>query len=103
MPDFKSTDVDSKKIDNTADSIEDDVNELLSICSFIQGDVMVNLDPYWQGQAKQSFEKQFGAYYINLLKLVEGYKEINDQLKKAGVAYEKADDTVRQLIAKMPR
>lgn len=102
MPDFKSTDVDSKQIENTTVSIDEDIKELLSICSVIESDVMVNLNPYWQGQAKQSFEQKFALFEMNLVKLVDGYKELNEQLKKAGITYSKADDSVRQLIAKLP-
>lgn len=103
MPTLKSTDVDSNQISNIATSIDDDIKELLSICTLIEGDIMGNLDPYWQGQAKLSFEKKFKSYSINLARLVDGYQKINDQLKKTGIAYGIVDDTVKQNIAKMPR
>lgn len=103
MPDFKSTDVDSKQIENTAANIDRDIQELCSISSVIKDGVMVNLDPYWQGQAKESFEQQLAQFSLNLISLVDGYKELNEQLKKAGNTYSKADDSVRQLIAQLPR
>ena len=102
MPDFKSTDVDSEQIDNTSRGIDDDIGELQSIRSVFENDVMVNLNPHWQGQAKQSFEEQFTALVLLYEKLIEGYRDLNEELKKAGTAYNKADDSVKQLIAKLP-
>jgi WXG100 family type VII secretion target len=102
MPNFKSTDVDSRQIDNIAVNISDDINELLSIRSELESNVIANLGPYWQGQAKERFESQFNAWFVTFSKLVNGYMELNEQLKKAGIVYGRADDTARQLIAKMP-
>jgi len=103
MPDFKLTDVDSQQIENTASNLDNDIKELLSVCSIVKHDVMANLNFCWQGQAKQSFEQQFNLFTANLVKLVDGYKELNEHLKKAGNTYSKADESVRQLVEKLPK
>ncbi|NMA33883.1 MAG: WXG100 family type VII secretion target [Clostridiaceae bacterium] len=103
MPDFRSTDVDSRQIENTAASLDEDIKALSSVCTFIRNDVMANLDPYWEGQAKQSFEQRFTRFAEALVKLVDEYRVLNDLLKRAGDTYGKADDSVRNTIAKLPR
>lgn len=101
MPDFKMIDVDSKLIENTFTSISEDIKELLSISAILSGETMSNLNPYWQGPAKESFEMQFNVYVESFKKLVDTYETLNNQLKTAGNNYDRADDSVKQLIAKM--
>ena len=36
MPDFRSTDVDSRQIENTAASLDEDIKALSSVCTFIR-------------------------------------------------------------------
>lgn len=103
MPDFRSTDVDSGRVSNTAGSIDQDISELQAISKIIESGVIPNLTPYWQGQAKESFEQQFNFFALELKSLVEGYQELNEQLRKAGAAYGKADDSVQQIIRRLPK
>ena len=103
MPDFRSTDVDSGQIDSMSKSIDGDIDELRSIRAVFESSVMVSLNPYWQGQAKQIFEEQFTAFEGLFDKLIDSYRDLNEELKKAGSAYSRADDTVKQLIEGLPR
>ena len=103
MADFNSTDVDSGQIENISKGIDDDISELQSICKYFESSVMANLNPYWQGTAKQSFEERFSAFTAIFEKLIEGYKDLNEELKKAGTAYNGAENSVMQLIAKLPK
>ena len=103
MPEFRSTDVDSGQIDNASRGIDNDIKELQSIRAVFVNNVMSSLNPYWQGPAKQSFEEQFSAFTVLFEKLIEGYLDLNEELKKAGIAYNKADGSVMQLIAKLPK
>lgn len=103
MPDFDLTGVDSKQIENTAAGIDDNIAELLSICSVIENEVTENLNPYWQGQARQNFEQQFILFAANLSKLINEYRELNEQLKKAGKTYVNADERAGNIIAGLPK
>ncbi len=103
MPDFNSTDVDSKLVSDVANSIDNYINELQSIAKVIESGIMASLNPYWQGQAKESFEQRINFCSLDLKNLVEGYNELNEQLRKAGVAYGKADDAVLQIVSKLPK
>ena len=103
MPSFTSTDVDSRLVSDTAVGIDSYISELESIAKAIEGGIMPNLNPYWQGSAKESFEQKLGLCNLDLTGLVEKYKELNEQLKKAGAEYGRADDSVKQIVAKLPK
>ncbi|UNC91118.1 WXG100 family type VII secretion target [Candidatus Contubernalis alkaliaceticus] len=103
MPGFKITDVDSTAIQNTSSSIDEDIHELLSISAVLSGDIMKDLNPYWQGTAKDSFEKQLNNYVKAFNKLAGTYENLNKQLKASGSTYKKAGDSVMQRIMKIPR
>ena len=103
MPDFKSTDVDSGQVSVTAVSIDDYINELQSIHNKIKSGIVPNLTPYWQGPAKENFDQRITFFAVELSNLISEYKELNEQIKMAGTAYGKADDSVIQIIAKLPK
>ena len=103
MPDFRSTDVDSGQIDRTTYGIDSNLSELQSIRTVFRNSVMASLNPYWQGAAKQTFEEQFAAFTDLYDKLIEAYQSLNEELKKTGSAYDRADGSVRQLIAGLPK
>ena len=103
MPDFRSTDVDSRIVSDAAASIDGYIKELQSTSKTVQSGIMPNLTPYWQGPAKESFELWFTFFSFELENLIKGYIELNEQLKKAGTEYGKADDIVKQIMAKLPK
>jgi WXG100 family type VII secretion target len=103
MPNFTSTDVDSKVVSDAAASIDNFINELQSIAKAIESGIMPSLNPYWQGQARDRFEQKINSCSIDLSSLVAGYRELNEQLKKAGTEYNRADGSVRQIVANLPR
>lgn len=103
MPDYKSTDVDSKQVDSTAKGIEAEIKELVSINAILASSILVNLEPYWQGPAMESFKTQFLAYKESFRKFVDEHEELNENLQAAGKNYGQADDSVRQLIGKMAK
>lgn len=103
MPDFKLTDVDSKQIDNASTGIDEHIEEMQAVYEVLHNNVMQNLEPCWDGQAKRNFHQQFIIFVSMYASLLKGYKDLNEQLKKASKTYAKADDSVKQLIAKLPK
>lgn len=103
MPDYKLTGVDMARITNTANSIADDIKELNAIQAEIKNNIVPLLDQHWQGLAKQSFDNRITVYLAGYSGLVDGYSQLNDQLKKAGEAYGGADNEAKQIIAKLPK
>ena len=103
MPDFRFTNVDSKLVSDAATSIDNYINELQSITIAIESGIMPSLNPHWQGQARDRFEQKITSSSLDLKSLVDGYKELNDQIKKAGASYTKADNAVIQIVAKLPK
>lgn len=103
MPDFRLTDVDTKLIESTANAIGEDIEVLMSISVALSSSIMTELHPCWQGPAKESFEKQFGAFSDTFRKYAENCKQLNEQLKAAGGRYRGADDAVKQLITQLPK
>ena len=103
LPDFKSTDVDSRQVSSTSAGIDNYINELVSINRILENNIAAGVDPYWQGSAKDLFKLQLGVCIESLNELVNGYREINEQLINAGKSYESADDSVLQLIARLPK
>ena len=103
MPDHKKTDTDSEQISDAAVSIDSCISGLQSICKTADNSVMPKLIPCWQGQAKDSFEEKFILFILELTNLTAGYDELNEQLKKAAAAYAKADESVLQITAGLPK
>jgi len=103
MPNFELTDVDSKLVGDIAVNIDDYISALQSVYKTIESGVMPNLTPCWQGKAKENFEQKLTTFALELSKLIKGYSDLNWQLRKAGTAYGEADDSVRQVIAKLPK
>lgn len=104
MPDFKMTAVDGKQVLATSNSIlDDDINSLLAISSDNEKNIISQIDPCWAGAAKEAFVRDFIQYTSGLTKLLDGYRELAEQLRKAGENYDKADEMVRQLITKLQR
>jgi|GEM_PF-2613560 len=103
MSDFRFTNVDSLLINNAVADIDKYISELQTIATAIENGIMPSLNPYWDGQAKRLFEQKFNSDSVNVKDLVARYKELNGELKKAGNEYGKADDSVRQTIAKLPK
>lgn len=103
MPNFKSTDVDSRLVSDAAASIDDYLRELESMFKMVESGIVPNLTPYWQGLAKENFEQKIAFFALQLSDIIAGYKDLNEQLKKSGMAYDKTDDSVKQIIAKLPK
>ena len=103
MPDFQLTNVDSKLISDAASSIDGYLREIQSVHKTIESGVMINLTPYWQGPAMEMFEQRINFIIVELATLIKGYTELNEQLMKAGTAYGAADESVKQIIAKLPK
>jgi len=102
MPDFISTNVDSKTIDDAAISVSNNIDDLQSIIKTIESQVMPNLNLYWQGQACEAFKLKLSSLTQEIATLTAEYTLLNDLLTSAGTEYEKSNDTVLQTITKLP-
>jgi WXG100 family type VII secretion target len=62
---------------------------------------MFELNPYWDGAAKQSFENKFMMFIENFEKLVNSFESLNDKLKETMKTYDTADNDVTSAIGKL--
>ena len=102
MPDFVSTEVDGALVAGAAASIEGYINELQSICKYIETGAASELSPHWQGLAKDGFARRAAGFAFELNDLIAGYRELNEMLKQAGAAYCAADESVANAVASLP-
>ncbi|MDR1605187.1 MAG: WXG100 family type VII secretion target [Gracilibacteraceae bacterium] len=96
------TDVDADRLLSVRAQIAADVSNIVKVRNYLRGQVVGALEPYWQGQAKETFTQQFNAFLTNLEGFSQSCEELNAELEKAGKSYNNADAEVNRLTAGLP-
>lgn len=92
------TNVDTNQIGETLQSIRQNVDTLSRISNTLENSVLSRLAPYWEGEAKNLFFRQFPSFNNSLRKLVEGYENLYIELEAAQIDYSRANDSVMSQV-----
>jgi WXG100 family type VII secretion target len=96
------TETDTGSIANAVASVRDDVGAISGVRDVLSQQVLSELEPYWQGAAKDAFTRQFTEFVTAFGEFTKGCEALNAELDKAGANYNGADEHVLQLIAGLP-
>lgn len=100
---LKSTNVDTDVLKYAARNIDDNIKRLSAASTYFLNTTMSELDPYWDGAAKKSFENKFLKFRDNFDKLVKSFDSLNNKLKETEKNYTGADNEVSNAIGKLGR
>jgi WXG100 family type VII secretion target len=97
------TDVDADRVLSVKAQIARDIEGARNVHGTLKGQVISALAPCWQGQAYETFARQFASFLTALDAFLKDCGTLNAELEKAGTNYNKADGDVRALVAALPR
>ena len=98
-----STEADSGAIAAAAAKIGDGIETMRSVYAETNGNLMGRLDPYWEGEARDSFEKSLNEFTALLDKFINDHAEVNARLMRSASVYGRADDTARRIAGNLAR
>lgn len=101
MASFLSTETDSATMLGAANGISFCITRLQSVRDEIGGGLLPKLQPYWQGDAKDNFEKEITAFAKLFGKFTDDHVKLNERLKKAALEYGKTDESLNQYVSKL--
>ena len=97
------TKTDSERLTSVANSNGTDLAALQAMLTRVLQQTVPSLDLIWQGDAKNRFCTQAASLGEQMRALLDSYVELNDQLRAAGLEYSRTDDSVKALVAKLPK
>jgi WXG100 family type VII secretion target len=97
------TDVDADRVLSVKTQIARDIDGAKNVYGVLKGQVLSTLAPCWQGQAHESFARQFSSFLSAFDAFLKDCNTLNAELERAGTNYNRADGDVRALVAALPR
>ena len=98
MTKLNLTDVDISLMDSVTRCMEDEIFNIDNVCTILTDSIMDNLNPYWDGMAKKTFDADFMRFCNKLKRNRASYRNLCDKLIVAKNAYKNADNSVNEKI-----
>jgi WXG100 family type VII secretion target len=95
------TDVETNQIRQTAQSIQQNIANMRRIRNTLDSNVLSRLTTCWQGEARDSFFRQFASFNTSLRALIDEYEALNNSLQSAESIYQQANNQVIGQINKI--
>ena len=97
------TDVDADRVLNAKTQIANDISGMAKVWDIFKNQIISTLDPYWRGQAKDTFTSQWGAFTATFGNFVKDSETLNNELERTARGYSNADGEARRLANSLPR
>jgi len=95
------TDVETNRIRQTVQSIQQNIANMRRIRNTLDSNVLSSLTTCWQGEAKDSFFRQFTSFSTSLRTLIDEYEALNINLQDAEEIYQQANNQVADQINRL--
>ena len=95
------TDVETNQIRQAAQSIQQNITNMRRIRNTLDSNVLSRLTTCWQGEARDSFFRQFASYNTSLRALIDEYEALSNSLQAADEAYRQANNLVTGQISRL--
>lgn len=93
--------VNTQKLKNTADSVQEELNNIKKKLKEMQGDV-ATLNGMWEGDANEEFNKSFEDDIEDLEIICKNIQELIDYEVRAKNKYNNCEQKVSELINSIP-
>jgi WXG100 family type VII secretion target len=95
------TDVDTDQVRIAAQGIRQNIDAMKKTGGALNSRVLNELVTCWQGEAKDCFSQQFTSFCASLMKLLEEYEALLNDLEAADSDYRLANDRITSHISQL--